>query len=245
MPTLFDHVVVGLIAVALPLYDLLLWYPRMMRASGRTAGRMRLRSYTESMLFEWGLVAITVAVWIAHSRSLDALGLGFSPSWGFALALALALGFIAFGTSQRLEVRTGTNELRSEVRDQLHHLRPLLPHTRRELTRFSALSITAGICEEILYRGFLIWYLSLLIPQVAAWIIAALLFGMAHAYQGTRGVGQTAAIGLGMVLLYVLSGSLWVPMLVHAFVDLNVGFLAYDLLRTSMGGKTPAAPDTL
>jgi membrane protease YdiL (CAAX protease family) len=77
----------------------------------------------------------------------------------------------------------------------------------------------------------LIWYLRALVPPVPAILLASLLFGMAHAYQGTRGVGQTALVGLGMAILYTAGGSLWIPMLLHAFIDLNSGLLAYAFLR--------------
>ncbi len=36
----------------------------------------------------------------------------------------------------------------------------LLPHSRDELRWFTALSVTAGVCEELLYRGFLFWVLK-------------------------------------------------------------------------------------
>ena len=68
-------------------------------------------------------------------------------------------------------------------------------------------------------------------PLPAAVVVAALLFGMAHAYQGSRGVLQTGLVGLGLAVLYVLSGSLWLPMALHAFVDLNSGLLAFSYLR--------------
>ena len=39
-----------------------------------------------------------------------------------------------------------------------------LPRDDRELRAFVGLSATAGIVEEIIYRGFLIWCLALLMP---------------------------------------------------------------------------------
>jgi len=101
------------------------------------------------------------------------------------------------------------------------------------MIRFVLLSLTAGICEEVLFRGYLLWYLSCLVPTVAAWLAGALLFGMAHAYQGSGGVLRTGLVGAGLVALYVISGSLWLPMILHAFVDVNSGLLAYAYLKHS------------
>ena len=142
------------------------------------------------------------------------------------------LAALVFTTWQRISLtRSREDKVRQEVMAQLEHLRPLLPHTRTEMIRFVLLSTTAGICEEILFRGFLLWYLSCLVPVVAAWLAGALLFGMAHAYQGSGGVLRTGLVGAGLVALYLLSGSLWLPMLLHAFVDVNSGLLAYAYLK--------------
>lgn len=107
------------------------------------------------------------------------------------------------------------------------------------MNRFSMVAVTAGICEEALFRGFLLWYLGSLVPLIPALVLGAVLFGMAHAYQGTKGVIQTGTVGLGLVLLYKISGSLWVPMVVHIFVDLNSGLLAYSFLRRERENVPP------
>jgi membrane protease YdiL (CAAX protease family) len=232
MPTPLDHVVVGLITVILPLHDLLFWYPRMVRAAAGDAGRARHEAYFESMGVEWVVVAATLVYWSRVDRSWGALGFSPPSGWGFWIGLGVALGFAIFATWERLSLgRQRDSEVRSVVLRQLDNLRPILPHSRREMLHFSAVALTAGICEEVLYRGFLIWYLALLVPLPVAVGVAALLFGMAHAYQGARGVIQTGLVGLGLAVLYVLSGSLWLPMALHAFVDLNSGLLAYSFLR--------------
>ena len=64
-----------------------------------------------------------------------------------------------------------------------------------ELARFYGLSITAGIVEEVLWRGFLIWYLSQFMPVWGAALISTIGFGLAHAYQGLRQVPQITIVG--------------------------------------------------
>ena len=232
MLTPLDHVVVALITIVLPVHDLLFWYPRLVRAAAERLRNARHRAYFQSLTTEWVLLAAVLASWAIQGRGWADLGFRMPAGWGFWAALALAAGFAVFVGRQRVNlVRETDDEARATVLAHLEPLRPLLPHTRRELVHFSALSITAGICEEVLFRGFVIWYLRALVPPVPAILVASLLFGMAHAYQGTRGVGQTALVGLGMAILYVASGSLWVPMLLHAFIDLNSGLLAYAFLR--------------
>ncbi len=232
MVTPLDHLVVALVTILLPVHDLLFWYPHLVRAVAERVRNARHRAYAQSLVTEWGLLAASLAAWKWQGRPWSELGLRVPSGWGFWVALAVAAGFAVFAGRQRVRLTRETDEEeRAVVLAHLEPLRPLLPHTRREFLHFGALSLTAGICEEILFRGYLIWYLRALVAPVPAVLLGALLFGMAHAYQGTRGVGQTALVGLAMAILYLISGSLWVPMALHAFIDLNSGMLAYAFLR--------------
>jgi CAAX protease family protein len=227
-----DHILIGAITILLPLHDLLFWFPRLRRAAGPALGRARSRAYLESAIIEWALVFLILLNWMTSARPLEGLGFATAAGWRFWSASLLVAGALAFTTWQRLSLtRSSEDKVRREVMAQLEGLRPLLPHTRNEMARFVLLSFTAGICEEVLFRGYLLWYLSCLVPVVGAWLVGALLFGMAHAYQGSNGVLRTGLVGAALVALYVLSGSLWLPMILHAFVDVNSGLLAYAFLK--------------
>jgi membrane protease YdiL (CAAX protease family) len=231
-PTLPDHLLVLAVTVLLPVHDLLFWFPRLARASPFQAGRARGRAYLESAVIEWSLVGLLVLRWTLGRRPFADLGLRAPGGLGFWIAAGFAAAVVVVATWQRISLtRNIEEEDRRQVLAQIQGLLPLLPHTRPELTRFSLVSVTAGICEEALFRGFVLWYLTALVPIIPALLLNAALFGMAHAYQGAKGVLQTGLVGLGLVLLYLLSRSLWVPMVVHAFVDLNSGLLAYAFLR--------------
>jgi len=241
-PTAIDHVLVVAVTILLPIHDLLFWYPRLLRADSTRRERGRSLAYFESAVIEWALSAVVVVLWIARGRPLPAIGLGMPGGWGFYAAAGLALGLVGFLTWQRLSlVRSPDPEVKSAVLRQLEPLRALLPRTPGEMRGFIGISLTAGICEELLFRGFLLWYLGSRVPVLAALVLGAALFGMAHAYQGSRGVLQTGVVGLGLVVLYVVSGSLWVPMLIHAFVDVNSGLIAYTFLRRPVAPPRPDA----
>ena len=211
-----------------------------MRATSGGQAGVRSRAYAETMSIEWVLFTAALFVWASQDRPWTELGFSFPGGWGFWLGAAIAVAIMVIGTRQRLSlVRDPDEDVTQTVLDQLEGLRPLLPHTRIEMKRFSMVALTAGICEEALFRGFLLWYLGSLVPLIPALLLGAALFGMAHAYQGKKGVIQTGTVGLGLVLLYKISGSLWVPMAVHTFLDLNSGFLAYSFLRREREGIPP------
>ncbi len=98
----------------------------------------------------------------------------------------------------------------------------VLPRHRGELAYAAALSVTAGVTEELFFRLALPLTAVLTgVPVPVTFIAAILLFGAAHRYQGWIGILATTAIGALFAAVYLASGSLWVAMAFHAFIDLN------------------------
>ncbi len=84
------------------------------------------------------------------------------------------------------------------------------------------LSVSAGINEELFYRALLpVLFLGILDNQAIAIALSVLVFGFAHAYQGCKGVLATAAVGWLWMRLFILSNNIFVPMFMHALIDLN------------------------
>lgn len=98
----------------------------------------------------------------------------------------------------------------------------LLPRNRPELGWGAALSINAGLVEEALFRLALPALLVIVTGEpLSAFVLAALVFGALHAYQGWLGVVATSVVGLLFTTLYVVSGSILLAMLVHVLFDLR------------------------
>lgn len=103
----------------------------------------------------------------------------------------------------------------------------ILPTTKKEAKLWNYVSLTAGITEEIIYRGFLIFAFAYLFPNLSIWIIvllASLLFGLAHTYQGAKGVIRTTIIGVFFSILYISLDSI-LPLIVFHFLIDYVGKL--------------------
>ena len=94
---------------------------------------------------------------------------------------------------------------------------------------FNLVSVTAGVCEEVVFRGFLTAYLMswLGVPFWGAALLSSLGFGLAHMYQGPLGILKTGFVGYALALLYGLTGSLWAPILAHALMDLVAGWMSH------------------
>ncbi|RHW37411.1 CPBP family intramembrane metalloprotease [Lysinibacillus yapensis] len=99
----------------------------------------------------------------------------------------------------------------------------ILPVTNKEKKIWNYVSLTAGVTEEIIYRGFLIFALNYLFPNFSVWLIiilSSLLFGLAHTYQGfTTGVLRTTVFGVIFSSLYVGIGSILPLIVFHFLID--------------------------
>jgi membrane protease YdiL (CAAX protease family) len=233
--TAFDHALTLALAVILPAYAA--WaVPRLARRVAADPVNARTREYLWSIALWWGLTLALIAAWGWAARPLSHLGLRLPDSpgaWWWTLAIGGA--GIALFAQQAYSVATSP-DAQAKVRKQLESqpgVLTILPATPREARAFGAVAITAGICEEVLYRGYLLWYLLSVWPgrlAIAA-AAAALIFGLGHAYQGVRGVVHTTVVGGIAMAVYLLTGSLLAPMLLHAALDLVNGLTFYRFFR--------------
>jgi membrane protease YdiL (CAAX protease family) len=228
----------------LPILGLLYWVPRVLRAPAELLPRRRMQSYVRIVLMEWGLVGALAVLWMRTGRSPADLGLGEADSrWGIvAQALVPAVAILLLW--QHAAVRRSP-ELQESLRRRLGPLRRIMPATPKERWTFLFVALTAGICEELLYRGYLLFYLGQAMPLWVAVLTSAVIFGWGHAYQGPRGVLNTGLLGLLFAALYVISGTLVPLMIVHALVDVGAGELAYRLPHEPVEDAAPGAAPPL
>jgi membrane protease YdiL (CAAX protease family) len=215
--------------VAIPLLGL--WdFRRLMRWSREGRPDARLKTYNWLLVMEWGLTAGLLSWWFLAGRDWGSLGL-VSAYYGWRwLALGLSSGAVIALIWQMVTVMKSPEKL-EEVRAKMGDLRALAPVTPRENRVFAMVSVTAGVCEEILYRGIL---LAVLTPAVGLWPavgLSSVVFGMGHVYQGFPGIVKTTLVGLVMALLTVFSGSLLAAMVVHSVIDLTSGRIMGAALR--------------
>ncbi len=224
----FDVAILATLILAAPIWAIVC-HRDLLRLQAEGDKRARLIDYRTTMVGEWSVTVAVLLFWFAVGRTGEDLGFAAPAGWGFWLGLGAAAA-IGLGLMwQEVNIRRKP-ELQEEARRQIGEFEELAPHTPRELKTFSAVSVTAGICEEILYRGYLMWLLTATAGVWAAVLGSSLIFAAGHLYQGIGGALRTFLTGLVLAGLYLLTGSLWVPILLHAVVDLSMGRLAYFVL---------------
>ncbi len=244
---LLDHILLVMITVVWPVAEWRWYYPLSVRAIAAGVPGARARLYRNSVAPQWVFSACIAALWVVRGRPWSLLMLGPSTPLRLGIAFALVAVISGLGFLQRraLFARPNWSEL---VRRSLKHGEPLVARTSGEYRGMVLVALTAGICEEFMFRGFAMWYFLAFWPGtrfglVIAVVISSLLFGFGHIYFGVRHVRVTAIGGLFFAAIALAAGSLVPAMIVHAALDLHSFDLGYRALReTGEPGTTPAVP---
>jgi membrane protease YdiL (CAAX protease family) len=185
----------------------------------------RLLFYRTQILWEWSWMVVLVVIVIPIPNPLLFLGLTLPNQIGWIILFALLLGIFL---SVYL-LRRNPNAMAAMQRS-MEASSVLLPSTPAERTWFAIAAVTAGICEELLYRGFLMSYLptnfSMLAGQlILISIISGVIYGLSRAYQGMKGIAATALTGFSFAIVYALSGSLLPAIVFHILAELRTLWL--------------------
>jgi uncharacterized protein len=187
--------------------------------------REKLILYAVTIAFQWVLVGLVAWRSLVRGLTLQELGLG-SQNWVGTVVVGV-LGAILIGGLQWLNLRR-IGRMEGEAPELLRKLaKRLLPVNFLEYLPYSALAITAGVCEEFIYRGFVIAAFSWVgLPLWLVVIVSSILFGLAHAYQGRGGILSTGIFGVLLAIGRLSFGSLVPVMMWHAGLDLAAGLAA-------------------
>ena len=184
--------------------------------------RERLALYASTIAFQWSAVAVVGwRVW-ARGLSLDELGLVIHGRW--RILIAAIVGAATLGSLQWLNLRR-VGRTPGKSREFIKVLAErILPQSRGELLAYLGLAVTAGVCEEFLYRGFVMAALAR--AGLAAWgvvLLSSVLFGLAHLYQGRGGLLSTLVIGTVFGTARIAYDGMVPVMLWHFAVDAVAG----------------------
>lgn len=228
-----DHILFIIVGIIIPLRTILGTQPDL--AAIRFTTRMKVQLYWGNNAWLWFLCAITAGVWWFNDRPWELIGLEGSLQWPTGWPLVV---FVVFSLLYLADTISEVNNQRHReiTAENLKSELGFLPESAYEFFHFIFLALTAGICEEFIFRGYFIRYFQCLIGEEATYTLAillpALIFGAVHRYQGTEAVIKITAMAIMFGYVFVHTGSLWLLMIVHALVDLLGGLIAWQLLRT-------------
>jgi uncharacterized protein len=245
LPALAGHLLLLFTAVVEPVIGVLTH--RDLKRQLPTDRGARLRFYRRLIAVEWAWVPVVVFAVSNHPDPFRLLGLTW-PSGGRLAAIVAGGLIVAIGVQTGFLVRFRASLLSSPAaRRALEPVALILPRSAVEQHWWVVVSATAGVCEEILYRGFLFYYLQVVLqlPPVVTVLASSGLFALAHSYQGPRAVATTALLSTTLGLVYYLTGSLLVPIILHFTMDVRSVLLApYLDHATGMVTRSPSPSET-
>ncbi|MES0835080.1 type II CAAX prenyl endopeptidase Rce1 family protein [Nocardiopsis tropica] len=218
--------------------------------SGRRGGDVRaltqVHAVTMAVHVLWGLVVLLVLLLSPDLLPSD-LGLRLPDAWGPVVGGAVgglvalaAMWVLVNGLPVNLPGTAGRSSRKGGGRRSTGHRgrraaaapmtlpEPergrglLVPRTTAERAMAGGVAVTGGVFGELLYRGlFIALVAGLGAPLWMAAVLSVALFSAAHLYQGWWGLVSAGTSGTLFTVLYLGTGSIWVPVVVHVALDLR------------------------
>lgn len=181
----------------------------------------RKRFYYSNSLMLGGMAMVILLIWWFFDRPFSLMGIRWpnnSTLVYMLMSVAVLLYFLDMLYSLWKSKRTAHADPGI----------PFLPEKTKELPVYLLMCTSAAVFEEIVFRGFMVTYFIKPFEEGFPWMAAffpALLFGIAHFYQGLLAVAKIFLLSAFFALIFIYSGSLIYVMIIHFFIDL-IGGLA-------------------
>ena len=230
-PHWLDHILAFVFCIAIPFYGAIQKRKGFHAISFNSEQKKRI--YIAGSLSLFIMAAAVMVVWLLFQRPLAEIGLtqprNFQSWWWMPIAFALVY---LLDTTVTLSSKKGIDKTVDDWKKRT----PFLPTKNNELPEYFLLCFSAGVFEEIVYRGYLVnycWYLfeGSNYQQVLAIFLPAFAFSIAHFYQGGKAVLKIFVLAVFFGYLYIYSGSLLMVMILHFLVDAIGGLLTIKYMK--------------
>ena len=183
--------------------------------------------YKQIIAFQWIIVIpILITLWV-NELPWKTLGLGFIEEIKWVITLMGSIG-LAFWIMQIIPLPPRMVE---RLKKQYEQVDFVIPKNKRDFQWMIGLSLTAGFCEEIIYRGLLLDQLEQVMPTLPGIILANLFFALGHMGTKLKNMLWSLALGLAWSAIYYFTGSLWIPIFTHVAIDMWSGTQSYRLSK--------------
>jgi membrane protease YdiL (CAAX protease family) len=183
--------------------------------------------YLAAILLDWALLYYCWAGVHRRGGNLRTLSGGRWTSWkSLAIDVGIAVPFWVLweGAAYGVHWLLGPSSARS--------VDSLLPQSLLEILIWIATSMTAGICEEIAFRGYVQRQFHGLTGSVVMAVLGqGLVFGLFHSYQGWKNVIVICVLGVLFGMLAAWRRNLRTNIMVHAWADVWSGWLNFVVWR--------------
>jgi len=194
---------------------------------------MRLKGYRNGTIEFWVGVAVVLIMVLIGSISLADIGFGrlsFNHNFWFTV-ITLSLSGIMLVYNLYLLISTlASKKVREKNKAELTEdkVADVIPRTKKEKRLYLLFIFSSAVSEEVVCRGFTVFLLQTVFPSIPIFLIIlipSMLFGIGHIWQGLEGVIECGLVGALFMCLFLVTGSLLLPIILHFICDLPTTFL--------------------
>jgi membrane protease YdiL (CAAX protease family) len=189
----------------------------------KSVGNSKLSGYKRSMFLFWllsSLILVNHFIIVGYK-----LNFSFSLNIVSWIIIVVSIGFTIYQFSQLRVDAQNFHSYKSRLSPFSHYL----PINKTQRNYFILLSISAGICEELIFRLFLVNFVNEFIHIIISIILINLIFGAAHLGSGLKNMLSATMLGLIFSIIYYYTNNIWIPMFIHTVIDLSTGIVNYNL----------------
>ncbi|MBP6237246.1 MAG: CPBP family intramembrane metalloprotease [Saprospiraceae bacterium] len=217
----FDHILALFLVIILPLMSIK--SDKISQELIESLPPKKHLFYTNGLMLIIGALLVLTS-WNVSERQWTELGISFPVLSGNVLILTAVLVFVYL-----LDIIYGRFNQKYQ-NERLQEMSYVIPANWKEYRHYIFLAFAAGISEEVIFRSFLITYLShfLSIVQYGDFLsvlIPAVVFSLSHLYQGWWAVFKIMVIAILLGFIFLLSGSLLIVVIIHVLIDLISGMM--------------------
>jgi membrane protease YdiL (CAAX protease family) len=190
-------------------------------------GHNQIARYVTAIAMEWLMLAF---IWLGLRLRKQRMRILLGENWGGARQILRDLGIgVLFLIASNIVLSLISHLLKAAPNAATLGL---LPHTPVEIAVFSLLTVTAGFCEEMIFRGYLQHQFSVFFRSAAAGVVLqGIMFGASHGYQTPKFMLIILVYGVLFGLLAQSRRSLRPGMFAHFLQDFVTGIAAGRFMR--------------
>jgi uncharacterized protein len=232
-PAITDYILVLIFGVVLPFVSGVRSAEAFRKMPFAFDAATRRRFYLGNSLFLGMIAAVIVFVWWLYNRPFADLGFIIPAAAGKSIQWWM-IALFGFLYAMDIIHSIANKDEREKTITQLEDQTPFMPSSWKDMPAYTVMCMSAGIFEEIVFRGYMVTFFRHLFdgaPGSAAWAVVtpALVFSLAHYYQGPTAVFKILVLSLLFGMIFWHSSSLYAVIVLHFLVDFIGGVLSIYL----------------
>jgi len=183
--------------------------------------------YIKIVFSLWVPTTFLVYLFCTNNLSVVSFNYIIKANWQNILSLSFILIAVIYLVILSRTIKIN-EQLKSEIAQKFQPFLNLMPVTKSQMLIFTLLvSVSAGICEELIFRAYLYNLLDTHIGITGAIFFSSIAFGFWHIYLGWKEVLRTSIMGAIFCGVYIFTGNILIPIILHIFIDVYSGLICY------------------